>query len=163
MLKEVSQFVDKILTVFDSQFVFFTFVFAIALLTIAPLNFTCLNTFWGRLTSFLFAIVLAKKDIRLALIWVTTFVVLLFKSQHSLTQRVVKTVDIIPGNMLPQHQELDLDKDFPVQQSPDGVLYQTTDETEVGKPLHPDLYHSGPQSLGDPLPGYEPESNAASF
>ena len=67
------------------------------------------------------------------------------------------------NSRLPQTQELDLDKDFPVQQTPDGVLYQATDETEVGKPLHPDLYHSGPQALGDPLPGYEPESDRAPF
>ena len=163
MLKEISRFADKMLSVFDSGIVFLVFTLAIALMTIAPIDLTLFDTFWGRIVSFVFAVILAKKDVRLALIWVTAFVVILFKNHNSLTQRVVKGVNSIPGDMLPQPQELDLDKDFPVQQTPDGVLYQMTDETEVGKPLHPDLYHSGPQSLGDPLPGYEPESNVASF
>ena len=163
MLKEISRFADKMLSVFDSGIVFLVFTLAIALMTIAPIDLTLFDAFWGRIVSFLFAVILAKKDVRLALIWVTAFVVILFKKHSSLTQHVIKTNNNIPGDMLPQPQELDLDKDFPVQQTPDGVLYQMTDETEVGKPLHPDLYHSGPQSLGDPLPGYEPESNVASF
>ena len=162
MIKEIGRFADELLSVFDSATCFFAFTLGTALLTIVPLDLTFLNTFWGRIVSFLIAVLLAKKDVRLALIWVTAFVVILFKNHKSYIQTKVQVASI-PGSRLPQTQELDLDKDFPVQQTPDGVSYQITDETEVGKPLHPDLYHSGPQSLGDPLPGYEPESNAASF
>ncbi len=159
----MSRRLDKVLGAFDSGTVFLVFTLAIACLTIIPIDLGFLNTFWGRILSFAFAIVLAKKDVRLALIWVIAYIVVMFKHQHVSTQLVMRPVTQIPGYPLPHPQELDLEKDFPVQQTPDGVLYQTTDETEVGRPLHPDLYHSGPQSLGDPLPGYEPESNSASF
>lgn len=156
------KYLDEALAVFDLPVVFLGFTLAVALMTVAPFDFSVLNTVSGRIFSFIFAVVLARKDVRLALIWATAFIIVVIRTEKVRSLKMPALV--VPDNSrLPQTQELDLDKDFPVQQTPDGVLYQATDETEVGKPLHPNLYHSGPQALGDPLPGYEPESDRAPF
>ena len=156
------KYLDEALAVFDLPVVFFGFTLAVAVMTVAPFDFSALNTVSGRIFSFIFAVVLARKDVRLALIWATAFIIVVIRTEKVRALKMPALV-VSDNSRLPQTQELDLDKDFPVQQTPDGVLYQATDETEVGKPLHPDLYHSGPQALGDPLPGYEPESDRAPF
>ena len=165
MLAAVDSIADRCLEVFDNPLVFLGFTLLVGYLAISSMDTAILESGAGKIGGFLLVVVLAKKDIRLALLVAVAIGIVLFRNKR---QEIVDqsskeiSMPVLPAaGRLPQ--ELDLETDFVVKQTPDGVLYQTSTETEVGKPLHPDLQHSGPQSLGDPLPGFERESAAAPY
>lgn len=173
LTKQIQKGAEELLRVFDNPifytlFVTFVAVYSYAIVPKASGDLKVLfdNVFF-KVAFFFVVILFAYKDPRIALILSIIFVLTMQYLQFS-DVPASRGPKVIPAgtkaSMGPAAPiELDLDKDFPTTVSEDGTMYEVTKETEAGLPLHPDLIHSGPQAMGEPIQGWENITDAAPF
>jgi hypothetical protein len=174
LTKDIQRGVEDLLRVFDNPIVYTLFVTFVAVYSYAIVPQASIgglkvlfDNVLFKIAFFFVVILFAYKDPRIALILSIVFV---------LTMQYLQFADV-PASRGPKvipagtksslgpaaPIELDLDKDFPTTVSEDGTAYEITKETEAGLPLHPDLIHSGPQAMGEPIQGWDDVSDAAPF
>ncbi len=180
MLAQLQNKIQKALTIFDNPIVYTLTVMFIGMYAsvIAPQGSSTLKKIFAnvyfKLFFFFVIIIIAHQEPRIALILSLAFVFTMqgiteWTTKNQLKSSVfpvmkpavasdihVKSDNDSAPNAQPQFDDITAE---------DGTIYSVTGETEVGMPLHPDFVHSGPQSLGDPIAGFEdPDSlNASPF
>ena len=174
LTKEIQKGVEGLLRVFDNPIVYTLFVTFVAVYSYAIVPKASVgglkvlfDNVLFKIAFFFVVILFAYKDPRIALILSVIFVLTMQYLQFSHVP-VSRGPKVIPAgtksSMGPAAPiELDLDRDFPTTLSEDGTPYEVTQETEAGLPLHPDLIHSGPQAMGEPIQGWEDITDAAPF
>lgn len=159
MLQEIQRGIEKALTVFDNPVVYVVFVMFAGLYAtiLAPRVTAGVKRYFDmpafKVVFFTLVILLSSKDPRLALILGLVFV---FTAQ-SLSKLNLETrlrhVFRVPAAQkdigAPASSEM-------AQPAIDAnPTFEPTGETQIALPLHDDLIHAGPQSMGEPIQGYE--------